>query len=267
MESTYFSILPSELISILLCKLFGSPVVYGFIDFCKLNPSESFRKLCITVIPMLNRFNKKFVFRHRKISWISIYEGLLVMIWDPLKPLSGPLVDENFIMDQECFQDSCGFMRFTYTYICDDFYILMLYRYHQLCKDDIEKDDILYLYEFNIRSYYDQRGINVYTPGSLCNMEIYRDIIEKVYSNLDRRKFFYVDGAIYPHNNTINIDDTDLAYDRRNNYVLRMVKLHRGWFLVGILDNDKVRKLTKIEKTLASALGYNIKDKDRIISY
>lgn len=261
MEKTYFGILPCDVLYVTLSKLFNDPVVYYLIDFLGLDSSESFRALCIKAVPMLSRFGKNFTFRYRRLSWMSIYEGLLSQVFSRESRKETDFVfDKNFTFDQEFWKYSFNGM-LNVPYVCDDFMILRLYHYDNL--SETEECDTLLVCEHNIFRYFrDHSMIDISTSpwrlGSVHNFEIYRDIIYRVVSNYEKRIALYKDEYQIHQDfkKLIKIPNTRFIHDPRTMYTFKLNTL--PLIMVGIYDGKEIRKLTKDEVTIAKLLNYTV---------
>jgi hypothetical protein len=204
---------------------------------------------------MLSRFGKNFEFRYRKISWRNIYEALLndLAVGDKLATC---IVDDNFIMNQQLYPLAGAV--FTTTYICDDFYILMLYRYNSLCNDNVQitKDDTLFIYEHNIQNYWIDRDIDVKHGDGVGIFELYRDIILKAIQNYEIRESYYSMKAetMSRRRKFVKVPETDYHYDPVNMYVFSLKT--RGGEIIGKFNDGKIKKFEGIELPLIKLLGY-----------
>ncbi len=176
------------------------------------------------------------------------------------------LFDEHFI-----FYSKHGTMMvptLTPTFICNDFKILILYEYDKLSTvKPIERDDLLFIYEKNICSLFDILDPRIDVKIKyIKHLTIYRDIVEKCHNNYKQRIAFYPNQFLVwrDRESLVKIEGTSFYYDIRNNYALKNNQHELN--LVGIYDNKKIRKLTKIEgvvarlqDTLSSRSIYKIK--------
>lgn len=77
METTYFNIIPSELIDIILRKLCCQPAAYDLIEALTLDEQKSYRSLSIHMCEYLSNIPLICKVESRKIFWGSVYNKLI----------------------------------------------------------------------------------------------------------------------------------------------------------------------------------------------
>lgn len=267
METTYFYLLPSEILYINLTKLFDDPIVYYLIEFFNLNPSKAFRLMSIEIVSMLRKFGENFTFRYRKISWMAIYEGLISNILCNIRLDSEPTFDDNFVLNQDIWESDHD-RELINPYVCDDFFILMIYHYTEISKGKfVEKNDPLFICEYMILTHLFDKSMIIANPliiVTLHNFEIYRDVVVELLSSYQKHRATYIRKCdIQSYSGMIKLTDylktiasSEIYYDPRTGYAFKYTSF--GYKMIGIYTNPGVRKLTKDEIILAKALDYHI---------
>lgn len=264
MNGTYFESLPSDILYVILNNFFGDTDIYSLIYFWNLNESVACRFLCIKAAPMLLRFSRDFSFKHRRISWLHIYENLVSIVrLNTGRLLDFPLFDEHFIFNEKCLIKCSYRPRILTPHLNNaDLKILIIYEYNRLCVHDvIEKDDILFIYEKNLCELLDIKDLRSNIQDLYFrDLQLYKDIIVKCHNNYKKRLSFYTSSyeAIKDKSFLTIIETPNIYYDKRTNYILKSDNKWQSITVKGLMVNGTIQNLNEIEKIVAMSLGYFI---------
>lgn len=237
MEGTYFEALPKELLYKLSSCLNYDSVVYQVIKLFDLDYHTVFRSLLIKVHPCLSKYTLYEEFRGRRILWPDMYDYV-----------------RGYGITSE------SLVELLYEYQNINFLILLLKEYASAdLSEVIVKNDTLLIYEHVIR----KRSSSTWNNKiSLSSLHLYMDIIIQSSSNFYVRTSHYIE---YKTNGHINHELKLLSKSRDHiylqvstNYIVNYDASTKTFDVVGIMDNGKIRYMTKIEKIVAEALGYTI---------
>lgn len=243
MDGTYFELLPEELLYKLSSCFNDDITVYQVIKLFKLDYETVFRFLLIIIHPYLSKYTLHEEFRGKRISWSTMYDYVI----DCRK-------NQNSITSESLLELLQG-----YRGTSIDLYILLFKEYALMDPFKIViKDDKLLVYEYTIR--YIASSLSLIVEDLWGSLELYKDIIILVSSNFDKRVSYYTKHQDARHH-MFNLKPlTEIGGETylqmSTNYIVRLDGWRNSLHVIGIMDDSKIRTMTKFEKILAHSLGY-----------